>query len=113
MRYHGRSPAQAPLDGLGDPPSERDEQLARIFSNLRRSMKASRELIARRLAIAVSTVDTLEAGAVAAFPHWRETERIVRSYCELLRLDPHPMLWRIRGQLQALASSARSARPPR
>jgi Helix-turn-helix domain len=88
-----------------------DAQLGRIFHSMRVSMKASRETIARRLAIAVATIDTLEAGAVAAFPHWRETERIVRTYCELLRLDPEPILWRIRSQLRALAAPASA--PPR
>jgi len=87
-------------------PAGGDAQLGRIFHSMRVSMKASRETIARRLAIAVATIDTFETGAVAAFPHWRETERIVRTYCELLRLDPEPILWRIRAQLRALAAPA-------
>jgi cytoskeletal protein RodZ len=78
-----------------------------MFRNMRVAMKASREMVARRLAIAVATIDSLESGAVAAFPHWRETERIVRTYCELLRLDPEPILWRIRGGVEALAGLAR------
>ena len=110
MRSHGRFSAQARSDDPEDAATGRDEQLGRIFSNMRLVMKASRELIARRLAVAVSTVDSFEAGVVAAFPHWRETERIVRTYCELLRLDPEPILWRIRGQLQQLPSSERRSR---
>jgi hypothetical protein len=74
-----------------------------MFHNMRVTMKVSRGTIARRLATAVATVDTFEAGAVAAFPRWPETERIVRAYCEPLRLDPEPILWRIRGRLRALA----------
>src|SRR5262245_37372340 len=87
--------------GVASAPADRDVQLGRIFHSMRVSMKVSRETIARRLAIPVATIDTFEAGAVAAFPHWRETERIVRTYCELLRLDPEPILWRIRSQLLA------------
>ena len=97
--------------GASSAPAGGDAQLGRIFHSMRVSMKASRETIARRLAITVATIDTLEAGALAAFPHWRETERIVRAYCELLRLDPEPILWRIRSQLRALAAPPRSPAP--
>jgi hypothetical protein len=105
--YDRRFPPRGAVAHGGEPSYERDEQLGRIFHNMRLSMKASRDLIARRLATAVSTVENFEAGAVGAFPHWRETERIVRGYCELLRLDPAPILWRIRSQLQAPASGVR------
>jgi Helix-turn-helix domain len=113
-RYDARHDAHhnAPYDGraasgAAAAPSMRDVELGQIFRNMRVSMKASREMVARRLAIAVATIDSLESGAVAAFPHWRETERIVRTYCELLRLDPEPILWRIRGGLNAPAGVAR------
>jgi hypothetical protein len=72
--------------------------------------------LARRLATGTWTVENFEAGAIAALPHWKETTRIVRGYCELLRLDPDPILWRIRSQLQALAertSAAVSTTAPR
>lgn len=88
-----------------------DEQLGKIFHNMRLSTKASREAIARRLATSTAVVDTFEAGAIAALPHWKETERIVRAYCELLRLDPEPILWRIRTHLQELAASAQPVHP--
>jgi hypothetical protein len=85
----------------------RDQQLGQIFRNMRLAMKVSRETIARRLATNAACVDTFESGAVAALPHAKETDRIVRGYCELMRLDPEPILWRIRSQLQALAEQAR------
>jgi hypothetical protein len=84
----------------------RDAELGRIFRTMRATMNVSRDAIARRLAVAVATIDTFEAGAVAAFPHGRETERIVRGYCELLRVDPQPILWRIGACLGALAAPA-------
>jgi hypothetical protein len=94
----------------------RDAELGRIFRTMRATMNVSRDAIARRLAVAVATIDTFEAGAVAAFPHGRETERIVRGYCELLRVDPQPILWRIGACLRALAAPAppvsASAWPP-
>jgi hypothetical protein len=107
LRHDRRVPPRA----AASVPAGGDAQLGRIFHSMRVSMKASRETIARRLAIAVATIDTLETGAVAAFPHWRETERIVRTYCELLRLDPEPILWRIRSQLRALAARVRPPAP--
>ena len=91
----------------------RDEQLGQTFRDMRLRMKVSRETIARRLATSPSTVDNFEAGAVTALPHGKETERIVRGYCELLRADPEPILWRIRAHMQALASQAKSAAPSR
>jgi hypothetical protein len=106
----GRFAPRAVVGTARPTPAGRDEQLGQIFQNMRLSMKASREAVARRLAITTATVDTFEAGAIAAFPHGKETTRIVRAYCELLRLDPEPILWRIRTQLQALADSAKAAR---
>jgi hypothetical protein len=91
-----------------------DEQVGEIFRNMRLAMKVSRETIARRLATSTWTVDNFEAGAIAALPHWKETARIVRGYCELLRLDPEPLLRRIQSQLQAIAGQASAApvQPP-
>ena len=108
----GISASYAYAVGSGDDPSTwRDEELAQIFRNMRLAMKVSRETIARRLATSVASVETFEAGAVGALPHGKETERIVRGYCELLRMDPEPILWRIRGHLQAAAGQAWSGQP--
>jgi len=104
----------APRDYVGADPEAsawRDEQLGQFFRNMRLTMKVSRETIARRLATSTTCVDSFEAGAVSALPHGKETERVVRGYCELLRMDPEPILWRIRGHMQALASQARPAAP--
>ena len=90
-----------------------DAELGEIFHNMRVAMKVSRGTIARRLATAVTTVDTFEAGAVAAFPRWPGTERIVRAYCALLRLDPEPILRRIHGRLHALAQPRPARVAPR
>ncbi len=62
---------------------------------MRATLQASRESIARRLATTPGVIEDLENGSVASLPHWRETVRIVRTYCELLRLNPDPLLWRI------------------
>jgi hypothetical protein len=100
------------LAAVGAANAVRDEQLGRIFRNMRLAMKVPRETIARRLAIRLSTLDDLEAGAVAALPHWKETVRIVRTYCELLRLDPQPILWRIQNLQQAASSRPAAAVAP-
>jgi transcriptional regulator with XRE-family HTH domain len=99
----------APYAG-GDPWSARDEQLGKTFRDMRQAMKVSRETIARRLATTPSTIESFETGAVAALPHWKETGRIVRTYCELMRVDADPILRRIRDRLQELAIEAKSAR---
>lgn len=100
------------VGAVGEPPAVRDEQIGQMFRNMRSAMKVSRETIARRLATSPSTIDNFEAGAIAALPHWKETARVVRGYCELVRMDPEPTLWRLRNQLQALAGQARPAGPP-
>jgi hypothetical protein len=87
---------------------------------MRAAMRLPREAIARRLATTPGVIEDLENGAVASLPHWRETVRIVRSYCEILRLDPDPVLWRIHRQLQTAGafeesptrSSGRNGPPP-
>lgn len=107
-----RVPPRAHAGSLGEPPSGRDEQIAQMFRNMRQALKVPRETIARRLATSPSTIDNFEAGAIAALPHWKETARIVRGYCELVRMDPEPILWRIRDQLRALATQAIPAGPP-
>src|SRR5262249_16865870 len=94
-----------------DAPGWQDAQLGQMFRNMRQAMKVSRETIARRLATSTACVDNFEAGAVAALPHAKETDRIVRGYCELLRLDPEPILWRIRSGLEALAQQASAGAP--
>ena len=111
--YNGRMPPpRAYFGAMAEPAVGRDEQIGQAFRSMRAALKVSRETIARRLAISRSTIDNFEAGAIAALPHWKETARIVRGYCELLRMDPEPLLWRVREQLQALAAQA-SPPPPR
>jgi transcriptional regulator with XRE-family HTH domain len=86
-----------------------DPQIGHIFRNMRAAVRASREAIARRLGTPVATIEALENGAVAALPHWSETVRIVRAYCELLRLDPEPLLWRLQQLLNHASVSAEEA----
>jgi hypothetical protein len=110
--YGGRRLAYASAAPMGETRAGRDEQIAQIFRSMRSAMGVSRETIARRLATNPATVDNFEAGAIAALPHWKETARIVRSYCVLLRMDHEPILRRIHDQLAVLASQPRPANPP-
>ena len=110
--YAGRASAHANAGHTGEPPAARDDQVGQMFRNMRAAMGVSRETIARRLATAPSTIDNFEAGAISALPHWKETARIVRSYCELLRMAPEPILRRIHDRLLAIASQPRSSDPP-
>lgn len=91
----------APVSPNFDPAVAHDVQLGQIFTNMRLAMKVSRETIARRLATSTFIIEAFETGTVSNLPHWRETARIVRGYCELLRLDPEPILWRIKSHYHA------------
>ena len=83
---------------------------------MRSALRLPRDAIARRLATNTSVIEELETGAVSSLPHWPETVRVVRGYCELLRLDPDPLLWRINRELQAVGGGAepptRGTQPP-
>jgi hypothetical protein len=98
-----RQPAAGSRDARSQGQAARghDPQIAHFFRNMRTATRLSRDAIARRLATSPATIEDLELGAVASLPHWSETVRIVRGYCELLRLDPEPLLWRIQQLLQA------------
>jgi hypothetical protein len=114
VRYDGRGSSRLAISSIGEPAAGRDEQLGSIFHDMRVSLKLSREGMARRLGVHASVVDCFESGVVAALPHWNETARIVGGYCELVRIDPEPVLWRISSQLQAASSYVKtSSRPQR
>ena len=119
-RLAGSGPASLDIRASGELVAGRDEQVGKIFRNMRAALKVPRDALARRLATSTAVIDSFEAGAISALPHWKETERIVRSYCDLLRFDPEPVLWRLRNQLQAVANYAyrrrrrcRRRKPPR
>lgn len=108
------SPQRPQGIGVGDTTvavAGRDVQIGHIFSNMRSAMRLSREAIARRLATTPGTIEDLENGAISSLPHWRETSRIVRLYCEILRLDPQPILWRMQSVIGA-AGGAYEDDPP-
>jgi len=102
---------QPPLDAeaVSELAAGRDDEVGKIFRNMRAALKVPRDALARRLATSTAVIDSFEAGAIMALPHWKETERIVRSYCDLLRFDPEPVLWRLRSQLQVMANYARAS----
>src|SRR5215510_4780630 len=105
---------QPPLDAeaVSELAAGRDDEVGKIFRNMRAALKVPRDALARRLATSTAVIDSFEAGAIMALPHWKETERIVRSYCDLLRFDPDPVLWRLRSQFQLMANSSRAAPQP-
>src|SRR5262245_32768579 len=109
---YGRVPAHLHGAAVAESPIGRDEQIGQIFRSMRSAMAVSRETIARRLATSPATVDNLEAGAIAALPHWKETARIARAYCDLLRMDPDPILRRLHDRLAGLASQPRPTAQP-
>ncbi|MFZ0851486.1 MAG: helix-turn-helix domain-containing protein, partial [Hyphomicrobiaceae bacterium] len=89
-RLAGSGPAPLDIRASGELVAGRDEQVGKIFRNMRAALKVPRDALARRLATSTAVIDSFEAGAISALPHWKETERIVRSYCDLLRFDPEP-----------------------
>jgi DNA-binding XRE family transcriptional regulator len=110
-RFDGSSPPHGYIAGL-DASSLQDERLGKIFRDMRQTMQVSRETVARRLATTASTIESFETGALRALPNWKETNRIVRTYCDLLRVDHEPILQHISGQLQVLASLPRPTKVP-
>lgn len=100
---------QPPAAYAPEPAGMRDDQVGLIFRNMRLAMRVPRETIARRLATTSATIENFEAGAIAALPHWKETSRIICGYCELLRMDPEPILWRMRDLMRAPPTEARTA----
>jgi hypothetical protein len=115
-RPHGLAGARPGSAAQPTPLPGRDPGLGHIFCNMRSALRLPRDAIARRLATNASVIEDLETGAVSSLPHWPETARIVRGYCELLRLDPEPLLWRINRELQAIGGveepPTRGTRPP-
>jgi helix-turn-helix protein len=105
-------PSRGPSLHAQPGPPGHDPQIGKIFRNMRASLQASRETIARRLATTSAVIEDLENGSVASLPHWRETVRIVRTYCELLRLNPDPLLWRIDQLLRARSGAPGAAEAP-
>jgi transcriptional regulator with XRE-family HTH domain len=110
-RQMGRSSPRVHISAVGELAAGRDQQLGQIFRNMRVALKITREALARRLATSPMIIDNFEAGAITALPHWKETIRIVRGYCELLRVDPEPILWRIQSQLQSAVSRVQPSSP--
>jgi len=108
VRRHGRGSSRLGISAIGEPAAGHDEQLGNIFRNMRLALKLTREGVARRLGVLPSVIDTFEAGVVTALPPWQEVVRIVGGYCELLRIDSEPILWRISSQLQAASSNINS-----
>jgi hypothetical protein len=108
---NGMAPPPVPMGAAPRAPGH-DPQIGQIFRNMRATLRAPREAIARRLATTPGVVEDLENGSVASLPHWRETVRIVRTYCELLRLNPDPLLWRIDQLIRGGAGASRADQAP-
>ena len=72
----------------GEPSVGRDEQIGKIFRNMRTALKVPRDALARRLATSTAVIDSFEAGAIGALPHWKETERIEAKQITVGAHDP-------------------------
>lgn len=93
--------SRSPPVGPPDPRQAhlRDDEIAVIFTDMRRACQLSREQLAVRLETPVRTVEALESGMLLALPEWPETSRVVVAYTGLLGLEPGPILRRIQSQL--------------
>ena len=87
------------IHGIRELPPDVDEDLGRLFCEMRRVVGGSAEEIADRLRAELTTIAALEEGAIRALPEWQETERVVSDYAALLSLDATPILDRLRSQL--------------
>ena len=87
------------IHGIRELPPDVDEDLGRLFCEMRRVVGGTAEEIADRLRAELTTIAALEEGAIRALPDWQETERVVSDYAALLSLDATPILDRLRSQL--------------
>ena len=87
------------IHGIRELPPDVDEDIGRLFCEMRRVVGGTAEEIADRLRAEPTTIAALEEGAIRALPEWRETERVVSDYAALLSLDATPILDRLKSQL--------------
>lgn len=87
------------IRGIKEMPVGHDQELAIIFSEMRRAVNIPREKMAGRLSTSDETLEALESGAIFALPPWPELSRIVTAYAAMLGLDSRPMLRRLEAQL--------------
>lgn len=87
------------LHGIRELAPDVDEDIGRLFCEMRRAVGGTAEEIADRLRAEPTTIAALEEGAIRALPEWPETERVVSDYAALLSLDATPILDRLRSQL--------------
>lgn len=90
---HGRRPA------ISDQAVIHDEQVARLFSNLRRTLELPLGVIAYRLNVEEGTLARLEAGRLDGLPPWPELERLVRNYLAALQIAPDPVVASLKAKL--------------
>src|SRR5262249_60141658 len=68
----------------------RDEQIGKIFRNMRTALKVPRDALARRLATSPEVIDSFEAGGGAPPPPPEENRAHGRRSRPLLSLAPPP-----------------------
>lgn len=72
-----------------------DQDVADIFSSMRKALGLSPSALAEKLGTQPSVIIALEKGALKQLPEWEETSRIVTTYSAMLHLDCRPILRRI------------------
>ena len=72
-----------------------DQDVAEIFSSMRKALGLSPSALAEKLGTQPSVIIALERGALKQLPDWEETSRIVTTYSAMLHLDCRPILRRI------------------
>ena len=100
------------IHGIRELPPDVDEDLGRLFCEMRRVVGGTTKEIADRLRAEPTTIGALEEGAIRALPDWQETERVVSDYAALLSLDATPILDRLRSQLYPQGPAPAVAQAP-
>lgn len=122
MSVHERIGASKPwrrLPGLqvaavSERPAGVDERVAAILRDMRVGLSLSVAELAQALGTTPTVIETLESGRVRSFPSWPETVRIVSELGRLHRVDPRPILARIRDQVgpAGLGQVPKAVTPP-
>ncbi len=104
FEFEGPIPGLRPTIAPPSPPTPDQiaiqQDISRLFSELRPHLGLSQQSMAKRLNTDVHTLAALEAGYVDRLPHWPETARIVRAYLEMVGVDAAPVLGALKGVMR-------------
>ncbi len=77
-----------------------EEDIANLFSGLRRHLRMSQSELAGHLGTSLHTLAALETCQLHALPQWPETARVVQAYLGMFHVDATPVLGALKGLIR-------------